>query len=81
MEKILPLYGIAAVMMLAAIFLALHSNGLLSHRLAKIRLRTDEGRRKGFPDPREEEFEPGLRLEWLIIGVMLLLICMLLSKV
>ncbi len=68
-------------MMLAAIFLAMRSNGLLSHKLAKIRLRTDESRRKGFSDPREEEFEPGRRLEWLIIGAMLLLICLLLSRV
>ncbi len=81
MEKIVPLYGIAALMMLVAIFLALRSDGLFSHKLAKIRLRTVESRRRGFSEPREEAYEPGLRLEWLIIGAMLLLICMLLSKV
>ncbi len=81
MEKILPLYGITVLIMLAAIFLALLRNGPLSHKLAKIRLRTDESRRREFSEPRDEEFEPDHRLEWLIIGAMLLLIGLLLSKV
>ncbi len=81
MEKILPVYGMAAAVMLAAIFLALRSNGSLLHKWAKIRLRTDENRHKGFHEPHEEGFEPDHTLEWLILGAILLLLCMLLSKV
>ncbi len=81
MEKILPAYGMIFALMLLAAFLALHNGGLLSQKWSKVRVRTSENERRRFPEPREEDFGPGHRLEWLILGAMLLLICMLLSKV
>ena len=64
-----------------SVFMAMLSNGSLSQKWAKVRIRSDERRHKGLPEPPEDEFEPGLTPEWLFLAIIFLLICMLLSKV
>ncbi len=81
MEHYLLFYGVVFAFALAALFLALRSDGSLSDKLAKVRVRIEENRHKGISQPQEEEFEPFRTLEILLLGAILLLICMLLSKV
>ncbi len=82
MEKFLSVYLIIfALMLTATVFLAMSSNGSLSQKWAKVRIRVDERRHKGLHEQPEDEFEPGLTPGWLFLAIIFLLICMLLSKV
>ena len=81
MERILLVYGMVFVVALAAVMLGLRSDGSLSQKWAKVRVRSEENRRKSIPERREEEFDPGSKVELLILGTILLLICLFLSKV
>ncbi len=82
MEKILPIYALIFTLLLAVtVYTAMRSDGSLSQKLSRVRVRIDEKRSRRMSDPPEEEFEPVRAVELLVLGTILLLICMLLSKV
>lgn len=82
MEKILPIYALIFTLLLAVtVYTAMRSDGSVSQKLSRVRIRVDEKRSRRMTDPPEEEFEPVRAVELLVLGSILLLICMLLSKV
>ncbi len=82
MEKFLPIYALVFTLLLAVmVYTAMRSDGSLSHKLSRIRVRVDEKRSRRMADPAEDEFGPTRAIELVVLGTILLLICMLLSKV
>ncbi len=81
MNQFFLVYGFILVMLLAMVLLAVRSNGALSQKLARVRVRIEENRRRNLPEPPEKDFDLVRLLELLVLSILLLLICMLLSKV
>ena len=80
MERILLVYLLVLTIALAAVLNALRGDSFLSHKWARVRVRTGENRRKDFRERREEEFETNHSPELLILGAFLLFVYLLLSK-
>jgi hypothetical protein len=81
MHTVLLVYGFAFVLILVvAAFLAMGNGPSLSRKFARIRVRLDERRRQRFQEPTEDEFEIIPLLEWLALGVVLLLLLLLLAR-
>lgn len=74
MERVVTVYIITLGFMLAtAIYWVLRSDQSIFRKYVRIRVRTDENRRQRLSEPGDEDFEAKFVLEWLVVGIVLLL--------
>jgi hypothetical protein len=73
MNQLLLLYGSMVVMVLFTALQTMRTDGTLSQRLARVRIRIEENRRKSLSEPPEEDLKPGRALELLALSILLLL--------
>jgi hypothetical protein len=76
-KSLLVLMAVFAFTLILAALMAAQRDESLSHKLAKVRVRVDDSRRRQAAEPQEEEFDPGEMLPWFVFGAFLLLILML----
>jgi hypothetical protein len=81
MNQLLTVYALIFVLILVMTLLAMRNDGTLSQRLARARVRIDESHRRAMPEPPDEDLGPARALELLVLSIILLFICMLLSRV
>lgn len=81
MEQVLLIYGAIFGAALAVTILILFSRGeSLSRKWAKIRVRMEDYQPGRMSEPQDDEFDPALSREWLVIGTALLLLILILGN-
>ena len=79
-SEVLVVLTMFSVLLAAVAMLFVRGDGETNRKFAKVRVRVDETRRGGTPEPSEEEFEPGASLQWMVIGSLLFFIVVLLAN-